>query len=293
MGLGLAIGFRSALFNIGGQGQIIVGGIFASYVGFAFDLPPVIHLIAAIIAAVIGGMLWGFIPGILKAKTGANEVIVTIMLNSVALYLISWVLTQPAFQRVGENRPITPVMKDTALYPIIKIGEIQLSFAFFLAVGAVFLTWWLLERSTLGFKLRATGLNPDAAKSAGINASMMSAWALMISGGFAGLAASSAVLIPATGMGSGVASSYGFDAIMVALLGRSKPLGTFLSALLLGAFRSGGYLMQATTSTPIDVVSVIQAVVVMFIAAPPLIRAIFRLPDPEKLALRKTAKEVA
>ena len=280
-GLALSVGFRAGLFNIGAQGQILLGATFCGYIGFAVPLPAGVHIVACVLAAFAGGALWGFIPGILKAKTGANEVIVTIMLNSVAGFLLGYLLSLKAFQKPGANTPISPLLLPTAKFPHFFSTPVDLGFV--LAMAAAVGVWWMMERSTLGFRIRAVGENPEAARAAGMNVAMSYVWVMVISGGLAGLAAMSQLMsTPVQTLNGQVASTFGFDAITVALLGRSKPLGTVLAGLLFGGLRAGGYIMQATTGTPIDIVLVLQAVIVLLIAAPPLVRSIFRLPDPER-----------
>jgi len=280
-GLALGIGFRAGMFNIGAQGQIILGAVLCGYVGFSWHLPIVIHVIVCLIGAFVGGALWGFIPGILKAKTGANEVIVTIMLNSIAVFLLGWLLTLQAFRKPTSNAPISPTMDPSAQFPHFFGTPIDLGFV--LAILAAVGVWWLMERSTLGFRIRAVGENPDAARTAGMNVSMTYVWVMILSGGLAGLAATSQLLSSASQqLNANIASTFGFDAITVALLGRSKPVGTVLAGLLFGGLRAGGYLMQSVTGTPIDIILVVQSVIVLLIAAPPLVRALFRLPDPER-----------
>jgi simple sugar transport system permease protein len=297
-GLGLAIGFRAGMFNIGGQGQIILGAVLCGWVGFALHLPVVLHLIACVIGAIIGGAAWGFIPGFLKAKTGANEVITTIMLNWIAFYGVSFLLNQSFFQRPGANNPQSPLIDANAQYPLIFGPNFTTHLGFVLALGAVWFTWWLLERSTLGFKFRALGENPEAAKTAGINISSTYIWVMVIAGAMSGLAASAQVMGTEKSITAGIAGSIGVDAITVALLGRSRPIGTLLAGLLFGALKAGGYVMQVTTGTSIDVILVLQSVIVLLIAAPPLVRAVFRTPDPEKvhqevIQATKAAQEVA
>ncbi|GIG26054.1 ABC transporter permease [Cellulomonas denverensis] len=279
-GLGLAVGFRAGLFNIGAQGQIILGAVFGGYIGFAFGLPPVLHLLLAIICAALGGAIWAGIAGFLKARTGANEVIVTIMLNNIAGYLVAYLLTTTAFKREGSNNPQSPPIESTAIYPRLLGDDFRLHAGFLLAILATFFVWWLMDRSTLGFQFRAVGANPSAARTAGININRIYLLVMITSGALAGLAGSAQVLGTERVLTAGVAASFGFDAITVALLGRSKPLGTFLAGLLFGALRAGGFAMQSRTGTPIDIVLVVQSLVVLFIAAPPLVRAVFRLPAP-------------
>jgi simple sugar transport system permease protein len=291
-GLGLGIGFRAGMFNIGAQGQIILGAVFGGYLGFAFSLPPGLHLLLAMVGAAIGGGIWAGIAGFLKARTGANEVIVTIMLNNIAIYLVGYLLTLSAFKRGGSNNPISPPIKDSALFPLLLGSGFRLHLGFVVAILAAVFTWWLMDRSTIGFRFRAVGSNPSAARTAGINVNSVYLWVMVTAGALAGLAGAAQVLGTEKVLTAGVAASFGFDAITVALLGRSKPLGTFLAGLLFGALRAGGFAMQARTGTPIDIVLVVQSLVVLFIAAPPLVRAVFRLPSPRGPEATPTAAPV-
>ena len=279
-GLGMAVAFRAGLFNIGGQGQMILGAITACYVGIAWNLPPVAHLLLAVVGAALGGLVWGGIAGVLKARTGANEVIVTIMLNSIAAHLLSQVLSLKAFNGEGEtgNRKSLTVA-DTSQYPSLAGDSFRLHAGFLLALLVAVAVWWLMERSRLGFQLRATGLNADAARTAGMSVPWVTSLVMMISGALCGLAATAPVLGTQKSMDESVVGTIGFDAITVALLGRSRPLGTVLAGLLFGALRAGGTAMQAAPGTHIKIVLVLQSTIVLFIAAPPLIRAIFRLPE--------------
>ena len=279
-GLGMAVAFRAGLFNIGGQGQMILGAITACYVGIAWNLPPVAHLLLAVVGAALGGLVWGGIAGVLKARTGANEVIVTIMLNSIAAHLLSQVLSLKAFNGEGEtgNRKSLTVA-DAAQYPSLAGDSFRLHAGFLLALLVAVAVWWLMERSRLGFQLRATGLNADAARTAGMSVPWVTSLVMMISGALCGLAATAPVLGTQKSMDESVVGSIGFDAITVALLGRSRPVGTVLAGLLFGALRAGGTAMQAAPGTHIKIVLVLQSTIVLFIAAPPLIRAIFRLPE--------------
>ena len=279
-GLGMAVAFRAGLFNIGGQGQMILGAITACYVGIAWNLPPVAHLLLAVVGAGLGGLVWGGIAGVLKARTGANEVIVTIMLNSIAAHLLSQVLSLKAFNGEGEtgNRKSLTVA-DAAQYPSLAGDSFRLHAGFLLALLVAVAVWWLMERSRLGFQLRATGLNADAARTAGMSVPWVTSLVMMISGALCGLAATAPVLGTQKSMDESVVGTIGFDAITVALLGRSRPLGTVLAGLLFGALRAGGTAMQAAPGTHIKIVLVLQSTIVLFIAAPPLIRAIFRLPE--------------
>jgi len=288
-GLGVALAFRVGLFNIGARGQIIIAAIFAGWVGASADLPWGLHLVAAIVAGIIGGALWGGIVGLLRARTGAHEVITTIMLNYVALYLLTFLLKTPVLQAPGSTNPKTAAIDETAILPRLFGPTYQLHLGFVIVVAATVLVWWLLNRSSLGFQFRAVGENPNAARVAGMNVKNMYLYAMLISGGLAGLAGVTQVLGGSltSGFSSGVDAGIGFDAITVALLGRSRPWGVFFAGILFGAFKAGGYSMQALEGVPIDIILVVQSLIVLLIAAPPLVRAVFRLPDPTGFALRK------
>lgn len=291
-GLGVALGFRAGMFNIGGRGQMLFGAAAAGWVGFAFDLPFGIHLALALLAGISAGALWAAVAGYLKAKTGANEVITTIMLNYVAYYFVYWMLSTPGLlQAPGSNNPKTPAMKETAVLPLLLGERYSLHLGFVLVIAATIFVWWLLNRSSLGFKFRAVGENPHAAKVAGINVNRMYIYVMLIAGGLVGLAGVFQVLgTVTTGFSAGIDAGIGFDAITVALLGRSRAWGVFAAGILFGAFKAGGFAMQVSQGIPIDIVLVVQSMIVLFIAAPPLVRAIFRLPKPNPLALAKNEK---
>ena len=279
-GLGLGVGFRAGLFNIGAQGQVILGAIMAGFVGFQFHLPVGIHLALAIIGAILGGALWGFIPGLLKAMTGAHEVIVTIMLNYVGLYFLAWLLSLESFQAPGSNNPKSPPIDDNALWPKLLGDNYGLHWGFIAALLAAWGVWWLMERSTLGFTFRAVGANASAATNAGMNVKLTYVMVMVVAGVLAGLAGATQVLGTEKALTTGIAGSIGFDAITVALLGRSRPAGIVAAAILFGGLRASGPTLQVQAGLPIDIVLVIQSVIVLFIAAPPLVRFLFRLPNP-------------
>jgi general nucleoside transport system permease protein len=290
-GLGVGLGFRVGMFNIGGRGQMLIAASVAGWIAFGFDLPFVIHMLVALIGGMVGGALWAGIVGVLKARTGAHEVIVTIMLNFVAFYLVSWMLRTPGLlQAPGSSNPKTPAMSDSAVFPRLLgwIGpQYNLHFGFILVILATVVVWWILNRSSLGFRFRAVGENPNAARVAGINVNSMYIYAMLISGALVGLAGVSQVLGTVTsGFTAGIDAGIGFEAITVALLGRSRPWGIFIAGLLFGAFKAGGFSMQAAEGVPIEIVLVVQSLIVLFIAAPPLVRAIFRLPSPESAPRR-------
>jgi len=293
-GLGVAVGFRSGVFNIGAQGQILVAAALAGYVSFTWTLPAGIHMIAALLAALIGGGLWAVIVGFLKARTGAHEVIVTIMLNYIAIDLLDYFLHTSILRAPGSQNPQTPAAKPTAVLFSILGPDYALDFGFILAIAATVFCWWLLSRSNLGFKFRAVGENPRAARVAGIRINRMYVYVMLISGVLVGLAGAYQALgnpSGVTGFGGSIDAGLGFTAITVALLGRSRPWGVFAAGILFGVLQSGSYTIQSDQGVDPNIVPVIQSVIVLFLAAPPLVRAIFHLPAPtvrtKKPRLRK------
>jgi simple sugar transport system permease protein len=276
-GLAVALAFRSGLFNIGAQGQFIFGAIGASYVGFAYELPPLIHVpLVLIVGIVLGGLFGGFV-GLLKAKTGAHEVIVTIMLNYIASLFVLWLLKTQAFLRAERQDPIAPEVNSSAQLPKIFGGDLRLHFGIFIALATTWFVWWLLTRSTIGFKFRAVGANSNAARTAGISVPFVTTATMFISGGLAGLGGAVHLIGTEYSLTAGIAGSIGFDAITVALLGQATPIGTLLGALLFGALQTGSRTLLSNTGTPSEIVQVIQALIVLLIATPMLLKRVFRL----------------
>lgn len=290
-GLGVALAFRVGLFNIGARGQMLVGIIFASVVAFNLQAPLLIHLPLTIIAGLLGGMFWGGLVGFLKARTGAHEVILTIMLNFVAFYFLSWLLSTPGlFQRPGGSQPISPATPESAQFPLIFAAPLSVNYGFIVVLLAAVFVWWLIERSSLGFRMRAVGENPNAARAAGVNVGRTIVYAMGIAGALAGLAGVNQISGTITsGYGSHIDAGIGFDAITVALLGRSRAWGTVGAGLLFGALKAGSFTMQTSQDIPVDIVIVVQALIVLFIAAPPLIRSIFFLPKDGSRSPRAAA----
>ncbi|MGD9960315.1 ABC transporter permease [Nocardioides sp.] len=282
-GLGVGLAFRAGMFNIGGRGQMLLAGAAAGWVGYQFSLPWPVHLTLAVGAGMLAGALWAGLAGLLKARTGAHEVIVTIMLNYVAFYLVFFALSQQSLlQAPGSFNPKSAPMRESATMPKLLGDQYNLHLGFLLALVAVAFVWWLLTRSALGFRIRAVGLNPTAARAAGINVGRTYTLVMVIAGALVGLAGANQVLGTVTsGVTVDLDAGIGFDAITVALLGRSRPLGILGAGLLFGAFKAGGFAMQASQDIPVDIVLVVQSLIVLFLAAPPLIRAIFRLPAKE------------
>jgi general nucleoside transport system permease protein len=273
-GLGVALAFRTGLINIGAQGQAIWGAILAAYVGFTLHLPPGLHLVVAVLAGLLGGAIWGGIVGWLKARTGAHEVILTIMLNYIASGMLAYLLTTAAFRRPGRTDPISPVVDWNATFP--RLTGSQLHLGFFVALAAAVAVWWILERSTIGFALKAVGSNPHAAATAGMSVGRATVIAMVLAGALAGLAGVDAALAPSSSgvpvpLTAGIVGSVGFDAVTVALLGRSRPVGVVLAGLLFGALHAGGLAMQSQAQTPLTLTTVLQALIVLFVAAPALV----------------------
>ncbi len=286
-GLAVAIAFKAGLFNIGATGQMLMGGMAAVWVGFQFDFSPVIHVTLAVLAAAVGGGLWGGLVGVLKARTGAHEVITTIMLNYVAGSLTLWMLKTSLFQRPGRGDPISKEIKPSSHLPNLfgfldkSSLELRAHAGFILALLLALFVWWLMTKSKLGFQFRTLGANADAARYAGMNPGRLTIAAMTLAGAFAGIGGASEILGGVTQNRAtiGFAGNIGFDAIAVALLGRSSPWGTTAAALLFGALKAGGDKMQADTGVPVDLVLVIRALIVLFVAAPALTRAIWRLKE--------------
>jgi len=276
-GLAVTIPLRAGLFNIGGEGQVIAGGLAGGYVGFAVEgLPLVVHLPLAIVAAVLGGAFIGWIPGVLKARTGAHEVISTIMLNNTLNFVAVWLLTTTLFQIPGRADPVSRDILDSSRLPRPFTG-LRVDVGIVLALLVAIVVLWLLDRSTIGFELNAVGANPSAATAAGMDVGIATMRAMTFAGVAGGLAGGALILGVQGRITPGFSAGLGFDGITVALLGRGTVGGTVAAGLLLGALKAGGRAMQARSGTSLDLVVVIQALIIVFIAAPGLVRAIFRV----------------
>jgi simple sugar transport system permease protein len=290
-GLGIGLGFRVGLFNIGGTGQLVSGIIWATFVATRIELPPVIHFVVAIVAAIVGSALVGAFVGFLKARTGANEVITTIMLNYVIVSFFNHLLLDNSLlqgETAGGHTKSDPAF-ETARLPYLLGESFALNLGFILSIIAVIIYWWLMERSTIGFRLRAVGFNPSAAKTAGINVEGTYVLALGLSAAFVGIAAANQALSSTGGVTPTTHAGIGFDAITVALLGGSSASGVLLAGLLFGAFKAGASAIQIEGISP-DVLLIVQGAIVLFIAAPPLIRAIFRLPPAQNTNMLSALK---
>jgi general nucleoside transport system permease protein len=275
-GLSVAIAFRGGLFNIGGQGQAVIGCIAAGVAGFSLGLPVGLHLIVALICGALGGALWGFVPGLLKARTGAHEVINTIMLNYIATLFLSWLILQNGVHDPARSDAISKSVDASAVLPAMP-APLRVHLGIVLAVLATAGVAWLINRSAFGFELRAVGVNPPAARTAGMSVAKTYTLLMVVAGGLAGLGGAMQVLGTADRLTAQVAGNIGFDGLLVALLGRNKPWPTLFAAILYGGLRAGGNLMQVDVQISLELVTVLQALIVIFIAAPALVKAMFQL----------------
>jgi simple sugar transport system permease protein len=274
--LSVALGFRCGLFNIGAEGQVLMGALSSAFVGYSITgLPAFIHLPLALLAGALGGAVWGMIPGYLKARFGAHEVVNTIMMNWIAFKLSDWLLNGP--MKASGFRPVTANIEATAELPRFFPDPLRFNWGFVLALAVAYFVYWFLFKTTLGFEIRSVGANPDAAKYAGMNVTRNFVLVMAMAGALAGLAGSAQVLGVDHWVGQGFSAGYGFDSIALALLGKSHPLGVVLASLLFGFLRSGATRMQSIAGIPIDIISIIQGLVVIFIAAPAIIRWIYRI----------------
>ncbi len=277
-GLGIALAFRGGLFNIGMEGQLFAGSAVAVFIGYSVELPAIIHLPLALLGGMLGGALWAAIPGYLKARTGAHEVITTIMTNFIALRMINWAIGVDGPMRA----PLTVVPETLAVLPSARlpllIADTRLHAGIILALVAAFIVYWLLWRTVIGFELRTVGANPNAARYAGINVELNIVRTMAISGALGGLAGGIQVLgLEPYTFTTGFNVGYGFDSIAVAVLGNIHPFGVTLSALLFGAMDSGARLMQLRTKVPIDIITIVQGLILTFVAANQIIRSIYRI----------------
>lgn len=275
-GLAVAFAFRAGLFNIGAEGQLYMGAFAAVWVGISFNLPRIIHLPLAIVAAMVGGAVWASIAGFLKAKLGVHEVINTIMLNFIALFLTDWLVTGPFHG--GSWVPETVRIGSTAALSRIYLPT-RLTTAVYLALVAAAAAYMILWKTKRGYELRAVGLNPDAAEYGGINVSRNTIIAMAISGAFAGLAGAEQILGLHNRFIVRFSSDLGFMGIAVALLGKNHPVGVILAAVLFGALQAGSAAMDRSTAVPRELITIIQALIIFFVAAEFLIRRMLRLKE--------------
>ncbi|HET9898167.1 MAG TPA: ABC transporter permease [Streptosporangiaceae bacterium] len=292
-GLSVAIAFRAGLFNIGAAGQWVGGAIVATWLGFGVSLPLVIHVVVCVIGGFAGGAVIGWFVGLLKARTGAHEVIVTIMLNYVMYDLLSYLLShQSMLQAPHQTNQVAPSVANSANLPHVGGPAPQVGVGFLIAVAAAIACAWLLSRSTIGFQFRTVGASPSAARSAGINVERSWVLVMLLAGGLAGLSAATVILGTGTPLTFNSYGTYGPDGITVALLGRAKPLGVVFAGLLFGALHVGGTYVEGATlgQVPADIVQVLEGLIVLFVAAPALVRAVFRLRSHSGTGMEAVAK---
>jgi simple sugar transport system permease protein len=293
--IGVGIAFQTGLFNIGANGQAVIGGIAGAAVGSMLHMPTILHLPLTLLGGIAGGMVCGAVPGLLKAYTGAHEVIVTLMFNYVTYAFLLFAVLSTPFQQPGQENDIGRTMDPSAiLAPLFgtKSG-LRVSYGVFVAVAVVVFAWWLLDRSSLGFDFRVTGANPSAARASGINARSVIVIVFLISGGLAGLAGVVQVASTTHYIDGGFLignAGTGFTAITVALLGRNRPMGIVWAALLFAALGVGGRNMQASTGIPLDLATVIQSAIVLFVATPVLVKEIFKLRTTASSGLQLATK---
>jgi general nucleoside transport system permease protein len=273
-GLSVAFGFRAGLFNIGAQGQFWLGLVGAVWVGVTLrDAWPPMAITLSLLGGLAAGALWGFIPGLLKAVSGAHEVVTTIMLNNIAGSVLAWVVSGP-LRVPGAPAAITEDVGNSAL-PIL-LGRNGHA-GFLIALAAVGLVSFVLSRTTFGYEVKTVGANPDAARYAGMRPRRLIVLVMTICGALAGLAGAGELLGIAHKTQTSYATSVGFDSIAIALLGRSSPVGVLLAALLFGGMRAGSSLMQIRAGIPAEIVDVLQATILLFLVANEVIRRWFRL----------------
>jgi simple sugar transport system permease protein len=276
-GLSVALAFRGGLFNIGVEGQLFVGGLAAAFVGYSITwLPWVVHLPLAVLAGIAAGAIWGAIPGLLKARTGAHEVINTIMMNYIAFRLTDFMLQGGPMTR-EDGLPITPEIKPSAYLPALLPKPVRLHAGFFLALAVAALVYWFLWKTTHGFEIRMVGANPRGARYAGVHITRTVVLTMALSGALGGLAGANQVLGLDHKMVRAFSTGYGFDSIALALLGNNHPVGVVFASLLFGFLRGGAARMQSMAGVPSEIIRIVQGLVIIFVAAPEIIRGIYRL----------------
>lgn len=274
VGLGAAFAIRGSVFNIGGEGQIAMGGLAATLVGiYVPNLPGYIHLPLALLAGFIGGGIWGAIPGYFYAKRGTNLIITTIMMNEIALGIIQMMVKGPIQEPPG-NYPQSPQVLPTAVLPLIIPGTV-LHAGFLLAILFAIILYVLLFHSPLGYEVRAVGENAIAARHAGVNIFATRVLLMVIAGGLAGLAGASEILGSQLRLRPAFLPNYGYEALAVAMLGQTNPLGVFIAGILFGALKAGAGSMQRATNLPMNLITVVSGVIILFVV---LAKIMTRLP---------------
>jgi len=284
--LAVALGFKAGLFNIGAEGQLLLGALTAAWVGtwsWLAGTPPLLAVPFVLVAGVVGGMVWGFIPGVLKARTGAHEVITTIMLNAIALGIASFLITSRDPALLIDDRASTPHTREVAasvrLPTLVEGTGLHLGIVLALALCAA--TWFVLQRTTPGFEIRTVGVSREAARYAGMRVDRTVIVVMTASGALAGIAGAAEVIGSGSGyLTPGAFTNIGFDSIAIALLARGNPLAVVPAALLWGALLSGAPLMQVEADLSVNLVRIVQALIILFVAADAIIRLLFRIRAP-------------
>ena len=285
--LAVAFAFRAGLFNIGVEGQLLVGATAAAWVGtwaVVGDMPGVVAIVLVLLAGIVGGGLYGAVPGVLKARTGAHEVIVTIMLNNIAILYVRWMVgsQDPVVLRdTTASVPRTERLPSDARLPEFVTSNPPLHLGFLIMLGLCVLVWFVLQRTTTGFEIRTVGASAHAARYAGIRVSRIIVVVMALAGGFAGLAGAGEITGTSGFLSPGVFVNVGFDSIAIALLARANPFAIVPAAILWGSLLAGAPLMQQETGLSIDIVRIIQALVLLFVAADVIVRTIFRIRQPD------------
>lgn len=278
-GLAVAIPFHAGLFNIGAEGQYMMGALFGTLVGVYLDLPPVIHVLAVLIAGLAGGLLWGLIPGVLKAWLGSHEVINTIMLNYIAIAIVNMVVRN----YIKDPNPSTvqslPILGTAELsrIPFPGVASSRLHLGFFIAIFVAVVSWYFLFKTTWGFSLRTTGLNRSAAEYAGIRPKREYIISFLIAGGVAGMAGIMEIQGLSRVLPVNFDAGYGFTAIAVSLLALNNPLAIIPAALIFGLLTVGGDYLQIRAGLSVHIVSIFRALILLFVAAPEIVRYIYRV----------------
>jgi ABC-type uncharacterized transport system permease subunit len=293
--IGVGIAFQTGIFNIGANGQAILGGVGGVTIATLWHAPTFIHLPLTMLAGIVGGMIAGAVPGLLKAYTGAHEVIVTLMFNYVVAFFLLYTLLATPLQQPGQLSDVSrPMDSSSQLAPLFGAASgLRVNYGLLIAIAVVVFAWWFLERSSLGFDFRVTGANPKAALASGINPRAVMILVFLISGGLAGLAG----IVQVSGTTHIINGGFlignagiGFTAITVALLGRNRPMGIVWGSLLFAALGVGGRSMQSATGIPLDLATVIQSAVVLFVATPVLVQELFRLGKTQTTSVQLASK---
>lgn len=280
-GISVAFAFKTGLFNIGAEGQFIIGALVATLAGYFLHLPPVIHAIVALLLACLAAALWGGFAGFLKSKFGVNEVITTIMLNWIAFYLSNFLVYWDKFKRPNSEASQKILSSASIAFPkefgssLGSFFNAPVNFGFIIAILVAFLIKYILNDTTLGYELRAVGFNKDAAEYGGINVKKNTITAMMIAGAISGLAGAVHVL----GVTNEISilsamEGNGFDGMAVSLIGGNSPIGCIFAGLLFGALKYGGYKIQPIMGAPSEIINIVIGIIVFFIAMPKMIEGL-------------------